>query len=477
MQYVISLNNVKKSDLGSVGVRAMDLAELREKGLNIPLSFVLNNQAFEEFLSENNLQEKIFHSLNSSSSPRKAYDEILAFFAESRFPDAISTEISEAYESLTIEPGSTASAIISKWDMPFVNLIRSPYYPLGTEDVEGILQNIRGLETLLGAIKLSWASFYSPESISFRKEKGIGDNFRAGLIIQKMKKAKQAAVAYSYADHDDKLIVVKGFIGMQDFGFDREILGKDYHEVNPNSLSITKSEINVQECAIERGLEKEELILQDLKGEGSRQKVDDRQVSEIARITKRAKSFLGKDIKVYFEMKDDYKYVLLACQRAGSAKRAVIEHEEAVVQVQDVKAGDSKAIVVEHKHEVEVAEGENELGLPKILSPEEAKKEVLAEDEYLARELCPEPEDDIVRVDESTMAEPEAQVYDAKADEPVEEEKIEEKVEQEVNLLEEVLKIKEITERMEEHALNNSHESYNQEARKLKEMMRRLREQ
>ena len=477
VQYIITLNNVKKSDLGSVGIRAMDLAELREKGLNTPLSFVLSNQAFEEFLSENHLQEKVAKALKDNE-PREAYDEILHLFAKSHIPERISTEISEAYESLTIDQGSSASAIVSKWDLPFVNVIRSPYYPLGTEDVEGILQNIRGLETLLGAMKLVWASFYSPDSVLFRQEKGIGESFRAGIIIQKMKKAKQAAVAYSYSEHDDRIIVVKGFVGIQDFGFDREILGKDYHEVNPNSLLIIKSEINVQECAIERDLEKEELMLQDLRGDGSRQKIDDKQVSEIARLTKRAKSFLGKDIKIYFEIKDDFKYVLLACQRVGSAKRVVKEEEEAVVQVEG-----SKATFLEHKHELTVDEGEEEekFELPKILSSDEAKEKVLAEDEYLARELCPEPEEVQVYSTKSAgmSQQPAAISIDESADVHIDEkaaEQIEAEVEKEVNLLEEVLKIKEITERMEEHALNSSHEAYTQEAKKLKEMMKRLRE-
>lgn len=470
MQYVINLVNIKKSDSELVGIRAVDLAELREKGLNVPMSFVVKSNAYEEFLAENNLKQRIDKAL-LVKEPHEAYKEILEMFAKSNISDKVKTEIAEAYEALTIDPGASASALLSKWDLPFVNVMRSPSYLLCTDDIEGLLQNIRGVELLFGAIKLAWASLYSPHSVLFRNEKGIKQNFGTGVIVQKMKKVKQSAIAYSYAEDNEKLIVVKGFLGMQDFSLDHEILGKDYHEVNPNSLSIVNSQINVQEHALERDFETEELVLRDLRGEGARQKIDDKQVIEIARLTKRAKSFLGKDLKIYFEIKDDYKYVLLACQKAGGIKRVVKEEEEAVIKVEE----DEVKVVEQTKaSSVEVVGGEDKLELPKILSAEEAKEEILAKDKYLARELCSSDNDENEFSKKESRDEFVKVVLENKADQ--DQDVIEKEVAEEVNLLQEILEIKEIIEKMEEHALNNSYESYHQEARKLKQLLKRVRE-
>jgi phosphoenolpyruvate synthase/pyruvate phosphate dikinase len=462
MRYIITLNNVKQSDLGSVGFRAVDLTVLREKGLNIPLSFVINNQAFIEFVEENNLKSKVEKALRDYE-PEEAYKEILKLFSKASLSKSFTDELNEAYDSLTIDTGASASAILSKWDFPFANVMRSPSYLLGTEDKEGILQNIKGIEILHGAIKLVWASIYSPDSIHYRQSKGIKEPFGIGLIIQKMKKIKQSAEAYSYSEHDDKTIVVKSFLGMQDFSFENEILGKDYHEVSMNSLLITRAEVNVQEYCVERDIDKEELVLHDLRGEGSRQKLDDKQIAEIARLTKRAKSFLGKDIKLYFEIKDDFKYVVLACQRMGGIRRVAEETEEAVVQI-----AQGREKVVEHKRELIVEGAEEEpFELPKILDSEEAKAKVLVEEPFLAEELGQKPAED----NETE------EVYVPLEEKAPEEEVAEAKVKKEVNLLEEVLKIKEVIERMEEHALNNNHESYNLESKRLKEMMSRVRDE
>ncbi len=264
---------------------------------------------------------------------------------------------------------------------------------------------------------------------------------------------------------------------MQDFSFEDEILGKDYYEVSMNSLLITRAEINVQEYCIERDIEKEELVLRDLRGEGSRQKLDDKQIAEIARLTKRAKNFLGKDIKLYFEIKDDYKYILLACQRMGGVTRLVEEEEAAIVRVDE-----GKSQVIEYKQEV-MAEGAEESAgegieetfeLPQILGSEEAKAKVLVEEPLLAAELGQKPAED----DEagSVEAEETEDVYVPLEEKEPEQEVAEAEVKKEVNLLEEVLKIKEVIERMEEHALNNNQESYNLESKKLKEMMSKVRE-
>jgi hypothetical protein len=98
--------------------------------------------------------------------------------------------------------------------------------------------------------------------------------------------------------------------------------------------------------------------------------------------------------------------------------------------------------------------------MPAILSTEEVKAQLLKEkqvegwDEEGATETIEEP--------------PRVEVYEEKT-------KQEEQVEKEVNLLEEVLQIKEVIERMEGHALNDNKEEYERETKILKEMISKVR--
>jgi phosphoenolpyruvate synthase/pyruvate phosphate dikinase len=462
MRYIITLNNVNQYGLEMVGFRAMDLANLKEKRLNIPLAFVINNQAFEDFIAENGLRPKI-ESLLKKKNPAEAYPEILELFKQAEIPGEILTEISEGYDSLTIEPGSDASSIVSKWDLPFVTLFKSPSYLLATEDNEGIIQNIKGMQSLAASLKHIWASIYSPRSVNYRSKTGIKGTIGLGVLVEKMRPVKQSAIVYSRSDANEKTIVVKSFFGLPDYGFDKEILGKDSYEVDLNSLSITNAEINVQEYAIQRDFDSEELIEKELREEGAKQKINDKLVSEVARIAKRAKSFIEKDVKLYFGIKDDYIFVFLANRMIVGSKKILESVEEIEVKFDEK----GKKIISEKKDFVAMQSQPAEaFAMPKILSGDEAKEELVKEGKIEIPEEA-EAEYETEEQLNPPLPPPPVDVYEEKT-------KQEEQVEKEVSLLEEMLQIKEITERMEEHALNNNKEAYEREARILNDMIRRV---
>lgn len=499
MRYIVTLNNVKRSDLESLGFRAIDLGILREKRLNIPLTFVINNQAFEDFLAENGLRAKIEKAYKNNKKPSEAYQGVTELFNKAIIPKEVEAEIFEAYESLAVDPGATASTIVADWDYPFVSLIRSPSYLLSTEDAHGIMQNIRGKESLVAGLKKVWASVFSPESIDYRKRAGIGDSFGVGVLVQKMKKVKQAALSYSCSDFDEKIIIVKSFLGLLDYGLIEEVQGKDLHEVDADTLMIKKAQINVQEYSIVRNLETNELAKQDLREQGSRQKLDDKQIYEVARITKRAKSFMGRDLKLYMGVKDAYTYIFLASRMVAEPKKIVEEKEDIKLTIDD--EGEK---TMEHKRETTAGkqEGELPLDMPDIITKEEAKEELLKEEPKDVPEEEPEeePEEDILK-EEMEEVEEDLKEKDKEEERRIKEEEFDkilerdlefleliqreekeespEEVEQEgdkeLNLLEEVLQIKEILERMEEHATNNNKPAYDQEARKLRNLVSKVR--
>lgn len=505
MRYILTLNNVKRSDLEDVGFRAVDLAVLREKRLNIPLTFVIRNDAFEDFMKENGLRAKIEKACQNINA-YECYRKVLELFEKASFPEEVETELFEAYESLSIDPGASASRIVSEFDYPFVTLFRSPAYLLATDDADGIGQNIRGKEGLVKELKTVWASYFSPDSVAYRKKAGISEEFTSGVLVQKTKRIKHSAMCYSQSGFDENTIVVKGFTGMPEFGLPERILGKDVHEVDIDSLAIKKAEINVQEYSIIRDLDSGQLVKHELKELGSRQKLDDKQVYEVARITKRAKSFIGKDLKLYLGVRDAYTYVCLANRMIAQPQRMTEEKEEIKAEV--TREGER---VVEHKHEVDADEVAGEaVDMPKIISTEEAKEEILKGPDLDVKEEISEEkgevidekqafeealEKDLEFLDEigklqkpkiSAKIEDLPQIEEAEGDVEVElreeaeaevEAELEKEIEKEINLLEEVIKIKEITERMEEHALNDNKPGYEQEARKLHDMIYRLREE
>ncbi len=408
MKYIITLNNVQQGNVESVGFRAVDLAFLREKRLNIPLSFVVNNLGFEAFIAENGLRLKAEKILIHKSSA-DAYPEIKELFMNAVFPRELEDELIEAYDSLSIDPSSSADSIISAINNPPVILIRSPSFMLATDDSEAIIQNVKGKDSFLSCLKEVWASMYSARTLEYKKKVNISGEYGLGVIVQKMKKITHSVIAYSKNDFDENTIILNSFIGLPDFN-EKNKFKKDLHEVDVNSLLVKKIEVNIQEFALLPDVDSRTLVKKELKEEGFGQKINDKQISEIARFVKRAKSFLGKDIKVYLGVKALFTYILLVNRMTSSLKT----EQEANQELRDA----------------------------------------LESNRLKEYDLKDEDEDE-----------------DASESEGNDFSSSESEIEKEEHLLSQVMKIKGIIERMESHALENNKEAYYQERSLLEQLL------
>ncbi|MFH0870770.1 MAG: PEP/pyruvate-binding domain-containing protein [archaeon] len=466
MRYIVTLTNVSRADADTLGYRAADLGILKDKGFNIPLSFVVNNEAFQDFLAENHLKAQI-DALLKERTPREAYLEIIALFGKARLNKDLEQELSEAYESLNIEPGSSASSMVSMGDHQHITLIRSPAYLLDADDDDGIFQNIKGSELLAAALRMTWCSLFSPEMIIQRQKEKI-NSFNAGIIVQKMKKTKVSVITYSISEYNDRMILVKSFLGLQDYGVN--ILGKDLFEVDPNSLAIKRGEINNQEFEITRLMDSDELGQRPLLNEGAKQKLNEKLISESARLTKRAKSFIGKDVKMYLCIQDEIINIVQVNRMTYVPRAQTIEKDE--ITMSEDEQGNR---TLEHSHEFTAKKSEpkdEKFTLPGIMSSDEAKEAALktAPHRVFSLEGFEEKKQAVVEVAAPCVPAPKVEIIKETS-------KIDEEIAVEENLLEQVLKIKEITERMEEHALNSNKEAYSKEAKQLREMISKVRKE
>jgi len=471
MRYIVTLTNVSRADSDTLGYRASDLGILKDKGFNVPLSFVVNNEAFQDFLAENHLKAQI-DALLKERTPREAYLEIIALFGKSKLNKELEQELLESYESLNIEPGSSASSMVSMGDHQHITLIRSPAYLLDADDDDGIFQNIKGSELLAAALRMTWCSLFSPEMIIQRQKEKI-NSFNTGVIVQKMRKTKTSVITYSVSEFNERMILVKSFFGLQDYGVN--ILGKDLYEVDPNSLSIKRGEINNQEFEITSSFDSDELGQKPLLNEGAKQKLNEKMISESARLTKRAKSFIGKDVKMYLCVHDEI-INIVQVNRMNFVPRAQTTESDEITMTED-EHGNKK---LEHEHEFTAKKAEpkdEKFILPGIISPDEAKEQALKTASHKVFSL--EGFEEKKKREEQLASEAAAaECTPAQKVEVIKEtSKIDEEIMLEENLLEQVLKIKEITERMEEHALNSNKEAYAKEAKQLREMISRVRKE
>ncbi|MFH1506703.1 MAG: PEP/pyruvate-binding domain-containing protein, partial [archaeon] len=312
MSSILSLHNVNETDYDKVGFKAVDLAKLHIKKLTIPLTFVITFKAFKAFMEENALNVKIrkimeILDINSDRELVEAHDNIKELFNKAEIPEATKEELLEAYSTLSIDVNLDASKMVSAEEKPFVTLIRSPSYVIDPEDNEGIVQNVRGKHRFFSAIKKCWASLYSPKALLYRHLNDLGHDVETAIIVQKMINANISAVTYSRdLKSESEDMKIRTFFGFMDY---HTPIRGDVHEVARESLDINDIKVNFQEYKIVRDPETYELEQLYLKEAGYQQKVNDKVVIEVARLTKRISGFLSKEVKCFFSIRNEKVYL------------------------------------------------------------------------------------------------------------------------------------------------------------------------
>ena len=174
--YVIAFENLRNTDVGSVGGKNASLGEmisqLHKKGIRVPTGFATTAFAFQEFLKHNNLSEKINSELENLDIDdvkklAESGKKIRAWIMDTPFPEALNKAIEEEYKNLTSRSADgTTFAVRSSAtaeDLPDASFAGQQ---------ESFL-NIHGINNIKFAIKEVFASLYNDRAISYRVHKGF----------------------------------------------------------------------------------------------------------------------------------------------------------------------------------------------------------------------------------------------------------------------------------------------------------------
>ncbi|MFC2135768.1 PEP/pyruvate-binding domain-containing protein, partial [Bacteroidota bacterium] len=325
MENILTLNKINRSDTSIAGYRAVDLAELYSKKFNVPICFVIKSSLFETFMKKNNLTPRIQEILStadfeSEESLEDSYAKIRELFANGTFMPDDENELIEAYETLAIDMDHLDIAkLVSAIEKPFLTIIGSPNYVQDSESNECIFQNVKGKVRLFNAIKDCWATLYSPKELKYRKDNEIEAKENMAIIVQRMIESDTSAQVYT----DEEDIIVKSFFGYQDF---YEEFEKDITVFSKGNLTIKNNKANFQEYQYIRDARDNQLVKKALKTEGEKQKLNDKELEELARITKRVEGFLEKPVKTFMTITKG-KIYLLSVNRIIRKKKEEVEEE------------------------------------------------------------------------------------------------------------------------------------------------------
>ena len=174
--YVIPFENLRNTDVGSVGGKNASLGEmisqLTQKEIRVPTGFATTAYAFQEFLKHDDLGNQISQELdgldiNDVQQLAASGKKIRNWIMETPFPKELDSSIEEEYSNLTqrSSDGMTFAVRSSATaeDLPDASFAGQQ---------ESFL-NIQGIENIKKAIKEVFASLYNDRAISYRVHKGF----------------------------------------------------------------------------------------------------------------------------------------------------------------------------------------------------------------------------------------------------------------------------------------------------------------
>ena len=174
--YVIPFENLRNTDVGSVGGKNASLGEmisqLTQKEIRVPTGFATTAFAFQEFLKHDDLGNQITKELdgldiNDVQKLAASGKKIRNWIMETPFPEKLDSSIEKEYSNLTqrSSEGMTFAVRSSATaeDLPDASFAGQQ---------ESFL-NIQGIENIKKAIKEVFASLYNDRAISYRVHKGF----------------------------------------------------------------------------------------------------------------------------------------------------------------------------------------------------------------------------------------------------------------------------------------------------------------
>ncbi|HMA06044.1 MAG TPA: phosphoenolpyruvate synthase [Methanomicrobiales archaeon] len=208
---ILTLEEIKKEDIPSVGGKGASLGEMFGIGLPVPRAFVVTAQAFRRFLQETGIEDRLFAGLahlnvedNAAleGASAKARELVLSV----AIPQHLQKEIREAYRALGSEPVVAVRSSATAEDLPDASFA-------GQQET---YLNIKGNGDLIRSVQKCWASLYGARAIYYRAKQGFDDrSVNIAVVVQELVPSEKAGVMFtSHPVTGEPLTIIEGSWGL-----------------------------------------------------------------------------------------------------------------------------------------------------------------------------------------------------------------------------------------------------------------------
>jgi pyruvate,water dikinase len=222
-KFILGLHEAGLGDIERVGGKNASLGEmiqhLGKLGIRIPAGFIITVDAYESFISYNQLADKISGLISeidyeSMESLRRSGLQIRNMIRNTKFPPDLSNMIIKAYYQLSSEYGQEITDVAVRSSATAEDLPDASF--AGQQET---YLNVRGPAAIMDAVRNCFASLFTDRAISYRQNFGF-DHFAIGIsvCIQKMVRSDlgSSGVAFSLDTESGfkDAVVINGIFGL-----------------------------------------------------------------------------------------------------------------------------------------------------------------------------------------------------------------------------------------------------------------------
>ncbi|WP_201604137.1 phosphoenolpyruvate synthase [Psychrobacter immobilis] len=197
---VINLDQLGKDDIEMVGGKNASLGEmishLSDLGVSVPGGFATTSNAFNRFLNETGLLDKINNELKTLDvdDVKKLAEtgkKIRTWIIEQDLPSDLEQEVRQSFETMS---GGEDIAVAVRSSATAEDLPDASF--AGQQET---FLNIRGIDNVLIAIKEVFASLYNDRAISYRVHKGFEhEGVALSAAVQRMVRSETGAAGVMF---------------------------------------------------------------------------------------------------------------------------------------------------------------------------------------------------------------------------------------------------------------------------------------
>ncbi len=282
---------IQEGDLAEVGGKGLNLALMRQAGLPVPMGFVLTTAAYQAYLNENHLAERIDDLQRADLPMAERSKAIQDLFHASGVSDKTKHALLEAFQAIESEGVAVRSSSTVE-DLPGMSFAGQYTTYLNVAEAD-----------LIERVVDCWKSLWNLEAMEYRNRNGIAPGFSHAVVIQAMVPAAVAGVAFTANPMNGlrNQLVINASYGLGEAIVSGEV-NPDQFVVDRETGKVTVETVNEKKTRVDSG--GQGVLRSDVEGDlAKKPSMNDRQIAALLQAAERVEGFFGKpqDLEFAFD--------------------------------------------------------------------------------------------------------------------------------------------------------------------------------